>query len=435
MTKSFHFLYIGVLVIVSVLLGSCQAEATISPPIVTIQATASRIPEALKPTSTFVDSTPQMNESPIPTVTPSRPDQVNDFPDIKLYSWQLVADGFTKPLAIVAPESNPQLFYILEQGGTIKMLHDGVVLPQVFLDIRKEIRSSGNEQGLLGMAIDPLFLNNGIFYLNYINNQGNTTISRFTANLDLTSADPASEQIILTQEQPYQNHNGGNLTFGPDGFLYIGFGDGGSAADPQGNAQNPNTLLGKMVRIAVQNQDSYGLPDTNPYVNGGGRPEIWAIGLRNPWRFSFDMMTGGLYIADVGQGDWEEIDYIQPDINPNYNFGWDYFEGTHAFEGQPPAGENFIPPVFEYDHSQGCSVTGGYVYRGSEMPDWNGVYFFGDYCSGKVWGLLPTGDGSWKSSLLFETGQNITSFGQDRHGEIYLVAQSGSIFKLAKNNN
>ncbi len=421
------------MLVISLLLVSCKAEASNPPPLVPVETSASPTVQAALPTdTTAVETIPQLPEV-TGTSTSSAPDYVVDFPDSTLYYWQLIADGFSKPLGMTFPESNPQLFYILEQAGVIRVLRDGVLLSDPFLDIRKQVNSNANERGLLGIALDPLYVQNGFFYLNYSNSKGDTTISRFQANPDLLIADPQSEQILLTQEQPYGNHNGGNLLIGPDGFLYIGFGDGGSGGDPQGNAQNPETLLGKMVRIAVQNQEAYGIPETNAFAEGdGGRPEIWAMGLRNPWRFSFDMLTGGLYIADVGQGDWEEIDFTQPELRPNYNFGWDYFEGTHQFEGQPPAEIDFIEPVYEYDHSQGCSVTGGYVYRGTEMSEWNGVYFFGDYCNGKIWGMLPAGDDSWKVSLLFESGQNISSFGQDRNGEVYLISHTGSIYKLVK---
>ncbi len=421
------------MVAIALLVVGCRAEATSPPPLVPVETSTSPTVQApLSTDTTGVETIPELPEV-TETSTPSAKDHVGDFPDPGLYTWQLITDGFSKPLGMTVPESNPQLFYILEQAGVIRVLREGEILPDPFLDIRKQINSKGNEQGLLGMALDPQYAQNGIFYLNYSNSKGDTTISRFQANPDLLSTDSQSEQILLTQEQPYSNHNGGNLVIGPDGFLYIGFGDGGSGGDPQGNAQNPETLLGKMVRIAVQNQDSYGVPETNPFASGsGGRPEIWAMGLRNPWRFSFDMLTGGLYIADVGQGEWEEINFTQPVLSPNYNYGWDYFEGTHPFEGQPPGDVDFIEPVYEYDHSQGCSVTGGYVYRGTELSEWNGVYFFGDYCNGKIWGMLPDGDGSWKVSLLFESGQNISSFGQDRSGEVYLISHTGSIYKLAK---
>jgi len=357
---------------------------------------------------------------------------VEEFPDPSTYSWNLFASGFSSPLGMAAIYDNSNVLYILEQAGVIRVIKDGVLLSESFLDLRDRVGSQGNEQGLLGIALDPGFMGNRQFYLNYTNKSGNTTISRFVANEGYLSANPASEQVILTQDQPYANHNGGNLMFGPDGFLYIGLGDGGSGGDPQENAQNKDTLLGKMLRLAVSDQEGYAIPSDNPYTNGGGRAEIWAMGLRNPWRYSFDRSTGDLFIADVGQGDWEEINFLPNNAEPGANFGWDYREGSHPYEGTPPGTIEFIDPITEYDHSQGCSVTGGFVYRGQNFPDWNGIYLYGDYCSGNVWGLIPKSNGGWDSRLLFETGENISSFGEDFFGEIYLISHSGSIFKLEK---
>ena len=214
-------------------------------------------------------------------------------------------------------------------------------------------------------------------------------IARYQAAENFLSADPATAKILLQVEQPYPNHNGGALAFGPDGYLYIALGDGGSANDPQGNGQNLDTLLGKILRIDVSG-DPYLIPADNPYANGGGRPEIWASGLRNPWRISFDQLRGDLYIADVGQGTWEEIDVYPVAAPGGLNFGWDYREGAHEFEGTPPDGLALAEPVAEYSHAEGgCSVTGGYVYRGSALPEWQGVYLYGDFCTGN-----PLGSGA-----------------------------------------
>jgi len=230
----------------------------------------------------------------------------------------------------------------------------------------------------------------------------------------------------LHVNQPFPNHNGGTLQFGPDGYLYAGLGDGGSAGDPFGNGQKTNTLLGKILRLDVDSAEPYAIPADNPFGN-----EIWAYGLRNPWRISFDKQTGDLYIADVGQNTYEEIDYL-PAVSPGgVNFGWDYREGLHVYEGSPPAGLTMTDPIAEYGHTEGgCSVTGGYVYRGS-MPEWNGIYLYGDYCTGYVWGLINI-DGGWQAHLLFDTEANITSFGQDDAGEIYLVSDGGEIYKLVQ---
>jgi len=241
--------------------------------------------------------------------------------------------------------------------------------------------------------------------------------------------DPNSEVILLRVKQPYPNHNGGTMNFGPDGYLYMGLGDGGSGGDPQGNGQSLNTLLGKILRIDVNTGDPYAIPANNPYTGSGEvYQEIWAYGLRNPWRMSFDSATGDLYIGDVGQGDWEEIDFIPAGSRGGENFGWNYREGAHDFEGGGPDG--MIDPIAEYSHGEGgCSVTGGHVYRGS-MPEWNGIYLYGDYCTGIVWGLIRSGE-TWQKQLLFDTDFNITSFGQDADGEIYLIDDGGAVYLLA----
>ncbi|HLA08802.1 MAG TPA: PQQ-dependent sugar dehydrogenase, partial [Anaerolineales bacterium] len=245
----------------------------------------------------------------------------------------------------------------------------------------------------------------------------------FTASGD--TADPNSELILLTVGQPFPNHNGGGLDFGPDGFLYIGLGDGGAAGDPFGNGQKLDTLLGKILRIDVNSAEPYTIPAGNPFGS-----EVWAYGLRNPWRISFDSATGNLYIGDVGQGEWEEISFIPAGSAGGQNFGWDYREGAHDYEGGGPVG--MIEPIAEYSHAGGgCSIIGGYVYRGS-MPEWNGIYLYGDYCTGYVWGLNRNVD-QWDSELLFRTGGQITSFGQDEEGEVYLLTDNGNVYQLVRN--
>jgi glucose/arabinose dehydrogenase len=239
-------------------------------------------------------------------------------------------------------------------------------------------------------------------------------------------ADPSTEEILLTIAQPYGNHNGGHLVFGPDDLLYIGTGDGGSAGDPDGNAQNLNSLLGKMLRLNVDKLP-YSIPPDNPFGT-----EIWAYGLRNPWRFSFDRATGDLFIGDVGQNQWEEIHFWAGGTPGGANFGWDFFEGSHPYEGTVPDDLSLINPIAEYDHSFGCSVTGGVVYRGA-MPEWQGVYLYGDYCSGRVWGLLRNPQGGWMHAQLFETGTRISSFGEDENGEVYLVDHGGRVYNLTQN--
>ena len=375
-------------------------------------------------------------ESPVtPTPAPTEtatPEEISALPDPSGYTWQLVADGLDRPVGLFNAGDGSGRLFVLEQAGTIRVIKDGEVLPTPFLNIVDEVGSGGSEQGLLGLAFHPSYTENGYFYVNYTDRNGNTVIARFSVSDDPDQADPASETQLLGLEQPFANHNGGMLAFGPDGYLYLGLGDGGSGGDPFGNAQSLDTLLGKILRIDVNAGEPYGIPPDNPFANGGGRPEIWAYGLRNPWRFSFDRLTDDLYIGDVGQSQWEEIDFLPAGSPGGDNFGWNYREGLHPYEGTPPAGLNLIDPVAEYDHSQGCSVTGGYVYREQDLPDWNGVYLYGDYCSGLVWGLLHLPDGSWQNARLFESDARITSFGQDETGEIYLVDHQGGIYRLAQ---
>lgn len=344
-----------------------------------------------------------------------------------------MANGFAQPLLVTHADDGSGRLFVVEQHGMIWIIENGSQLAEPFLDIRFEVGSGGNEQGLLGLAFDPNYASNGYFYVNYTGLGGNTVVARFQVSENPSIANPDSEAPMLYVAQPYANHNGGHLEFGPDGYLYIGLGDGGSGGDPAGNAQSLETHLGKMLRIDVTQGEPYAIPADNPFANGGGLPEIWAYGLRNPWRFSFDRTTGDLYIADVGQGEWEEIDFLPGGIVGGSNFGWDYFEGTHIYEGAAPEGMNLIAPVVEYQHSSRCSVTGGYVYRGANLPAWNGVYFYGDYCSGEVMGLYQVSSGAWQTDVLWDTTSLITSFGQDEAGEIYLVDRNGDIYQLQAN--
>jgi hypothetical protein len=290
---------------------------------------------------------------------------------------------------------------------------------------------AGGERGLLGVAFHPDFARNGRLFVHYSHRgDGNTVISELTASPDHASADPASERIIFTLDQPFANHNGGEIAFGPDGYLYIGLGDGGSGGDPLGNAQSRQVLLGKILRIDVNappaSGKQYAIPDTNPYAAGGiapgaGLPEIWAYGLRNPWRFSFDRATGDLYIGDVGQNAWEEVDRQLAGSRGGENYGWNVFEATHCFGICDSVTQ--VDPVVEYSHADGCSVTGGYVYRGSLELPMLGTYLFSDYCSGTIW-TLPT-DGSLVPRVLANSGLRVASFGEGEGGEVYLVDISG----------
>lgn len=392
---------------------------TTSPPPTLVPATVP--PTVIPPTSGPVTVSPPTDA---PTdVPPSLPDATT-FPDSGAYIWETIVSDLARPVDLQHAGDGSGRLFIIEKVGRIRIWQAGKLIEFPFLNISERVGSSGNEQGLLGLAFHPNYAENGLFFVNYTNNNGDTVIARYRVTADPNIADPSSEVVLLRVDQPFGNHNGGVLAFGPDGYLYAGLGDGGSAGDPQGNAQSLNTLLGKILRLDVDSAEPYAIPADNPFGN-----EIWAYGLRNPWRMSFDSTTGDLYIGDVGQGQWEEIDFVSAGMPGGINFGWDYLEGTHPFEGNPPAGAQFAPPVAEYSHGNGCSVTGGYVYRGA-MPEWNGVYLYGDYCSGIVWGLIRS-DGGWQEQVLFDALGNITSFGQDESGEVYIIIDSGQILRLA----
>ena len=355
---------------------------------------------------------------------------VQAFPNPANYQWEMVADGLEQPVGIAFPNDGSGRIFIVQQRGTIRIIQDGQLLPDPFLDLSDRVLN-GAELGLLGLAFHPNFAENGLFYVNFTAQDKYSYVVRYqVAADDPARADLASEKIVLRVQQPHQNHNGGHLAFGADGYLYIGFGDGGGAGDPDDNAQNLSTFLGKMLRVDVDSGNPYAIPPDNPFANSkDGLPEIWSWGLRNPWKYSFDRLTGDLYIGDVGQNQWEEINFLSAHAPGGANFGWDFLEGLHPFEDIPPQGIKFTYPIWEYDHSQGCSVTGGYVYRGS-LPQWQGIYLYGDYCTGYIWGLLQDKDGLWQNTQLFQTGMNISAFGENSDGDIYLVNYQGSIYKL-----
>jgi glucose/arabinose dehydrogenase len=347
------------------------------------------------------------------------------------FGFDLVADGFDQPVQVVAPDDGSDRLFVVEQSGQIRIIQDGEVAPEPFLDIGDLVSCCG-EQGLLSVAFHPHFADNGLFFVDYTDTNGDTMVARYQVSADDPDlADPASATTVLTVDQPAANHNGGLLLFGPnDGDLYIGLGDGGGGNGQ--NAQDPDTLLGKILRIDVDesNDDQpYGIPPDNPFVNQPGtRPEIWALGLRNPWRFSFDRDTGDMWIGDVGAGSYEEVDFQAAASPGSENYGWDQMEGP---ECQADDGcEAYVAPVAWFDHDAGCVITGGYVYRGAEIPALDGVYLFADYCSGKVWGLVPDDDAGWTTLGPIETGLQISSFGEDVAGELYLVDLQGAVYRL-----
>ncbi|MDP9194772.1 MAG: PQQ-dependent sugar dehydrogenase [Acidobacteriota bacterium] len=339
---------------------------------------------------------------------------------------QPVASGLTN-LVSITHAGDSRLFITLQNG--LVMVHDGNgVLPEPFLDIRSLTNGNG-ERGLLSIAFHPQYAQNGFFYVNHTNLSGHTVIARYSVStLNSNRADPSSAVPILAINQPFSNHNGGQLQFGPDGFLYIGMGDGGSGGDPGNRAQNLNDLLGKMLRIDVDGASPYAVPPSNPFVGqASARPEIWSYGLRNPWRFSFDRTTGDLWIADVGQGTWEEVDFQPATSIGGENYGWRRMEGSQCFNPLSNCNPgNLVLPVIEYDHSTGCSVTGGYVYRGTRNARLIGQYIYGDYCSGRIFSATHTANGTVSRQLL-DVSFNISTFGEDLAGEIYVGDYSNGI--------
>jgi glucose/arabinose dehydrogenase len=345
--------------------------------------------------------------------------------------------SFQEMTNLVQPESTTNLIFITEQEGIIYAFSiDDPQQADIFLDITDRVNRGGNEEGLLGLAFDPDYQENGHLYVYYsAADPRRSVLSRFgLGQEDMNVADPESEVIIMEIEQPYSNHNGGQLAFGPDGYLYIGLGDGGSAGDPEGSGQNLGTLLGSILRIDVSELSGpgdYEIPSDNPFVDTeGARGEIWAFGLRNPWRFSFDSQSGLLWVADVGQGSWEEIDII----TKGANYGWNIMEGLHCYSPASGCDESGLTlPIAEYDHSQGrCSVTGGYVYRGDQIPSLQGYYIYGDYCSGDIWALAYNGNAVTENMLLAESGLSITSFGEDLAGNMYILDRAGGIYTLVQ---
>ena len=347
---------------------------------------------------------------------------------------QLIVSGLSSPLYLTAPSGDLSRLFVVEQTGGIRIIKDGALLPTPFLDISTKI-TAGGEQGLLGLAFDPDYASTGRFVVHYTDTNGDTHLSQFTVSSDPDVADPASEQIILTADQPYNNHNGGQVLFGPDGMLYLGLGDGGSEGDPQGRGQDLSDLLGSILRLDVRSTSPYSVPPDNPFVGQAGvQPEVWSYGLRNPWRFSFDRATGDLYIGDVGQDSFEEVDVAPAAAGSGkgLNFGWNIMEGTHCYNASTCNQSGLTLPVLEYPHSEGCSVTGGYVYRGSVIPALQGLYFFGDYCQGTVRSFRYQGGSATELTdwPTLRPGGSITSFGEDAAGELYVVIQSGSVFKI-----
>ena len=415
--------------------GSAEAPATAPSHTATTQLTptpTSILPATSTPTPATVRQ-PQPSANPTATPTAALADE--PLPALRV---QRVFPNlaFRRLTNLAQPQDAPDRIFVTEQAGLVRAFPNDPQATEagVFLDIRDRVSEAGNEEGLLGLAFDPDYAANGHFYVYYsADSPRRSVVSRFTVLPDsLTSADPDSELVIMEIPQPYGNHNGGQLAFGPDGYLYVGLGDGGSRGDPVGNGQDIGTLLGTILRVDVAGASvdgGYAVPSDNPFVGvQGARTEIWAYGLRNPWRFSFDRETGALWAGDVGQNRWEEIDLVEK----GRNYGWNIAEGQSCFSpstGCDTAG--LEPPVAVYGRDNGCSVTGGYVYRGSDMPALAGVYVYGDFCSGKIWGLRHNGEAVAEQAMLVDSGLSITSFGEDAEGNLYVLSRDEGIYRLA----
>ncbi len=380
---------------------------------------------------------PRLSFPPSPAESPADKKSPKPMPfDPQKVSLRLdeVVTGLTAPLLVTNAGDGSGRIFVVEQGGTIRVVEGSAGADEPFLDISELTEASG-EQGLLGLAFHPDYETNDRLFINYTDNAGDTVVAEYrTGGDDANRVDPDSAKVLLRIDQPFANHNGGHLAFGPDGFLYIGTGDGGSAGDPNDNGQRLDTHLGKLLRIDVDSRTNgfpYGIPNDNPFIRReGARPEIWAYGLRNPWRFSFDSQTQTLWIADVGQSSIEEINRV-PDAAAGLNYGWDDMEGSLCYE--PPSGcetDDRVVPLTEYTRSEGGSVTGGFVYRGTDRR-LAGGYFFGDYLSGRIWAVRADGPARQAPTEVLDTDLSISSFGLDEGEDLYLTdLVGGSIYRL-----
>jgi glucose/arabinose dehydrogenase len=420
-----------------------SSSATPAPPAPSATPTTSATPAATtSPTPTPAPASPSptaaasCDASSVPGPTPSAgtAGTPGNPPAIAL---RTIAAGLRSPIDLVSPGDGTDRLFIVEQGGTIGIIEDGALLEQPFLDLTSII-TSGGERGLLGLAFHPQYRCNGRFFVNYTDLSGDTVVAEYRVSRGSPDrADRDAVARLLHIDQPFANHNGGDLTFGPDGLLYVGMGDGGSGGDPRGNAQRLDTLLGKMLRVDVDHPsdgNAYGIPAGNcSGCPDGALPEIYAYGLRNPWRYTFDRATGDLWIGDVGQNRYEEIDHVTASGGSGANFGWNLMEGRHCFPSGSGCNQSGLTlPIAEYDHSGAdCSVTGGYVYRGAAIPRLVGTYLFADYCSGNFRSLDATALSPADVRVLLDTSRNITSFGEDDGGELYVTdVGAGEILKI-----
>lgn len=430
-------------------------EAAATPTVMAAASTAPAAPAAatatIAPTEAASEARPAATETAAPAPTEAAPEAAaaeptadaaaaaayaTDLSRVRISVESLVT-GLAEPVWLTHAGDGSGRLFVIEKPGQIRIIRDGQLVATPFLDIRDRVGSNASEQGLLGLAFAPDYPQSGRFFVDYTDKRGNTVISRFQVSADPDVADPASEFKVLGFDQPAWNHNGGELIFGPDGYLWIGTGDGGASNDQFGNGQNPATLLGKMLRLDVTSDPTqpYLIPADNPWVDAdwNGRDvadEIWAVGLRNPWRYSFDRATGDLWIADVGQNTYEEVNRVPAGSAGGLNFGWSIMEGLHCFAAQNCDQTGLVLPVAEYRHgADGCSVTGGYVYRGAAFPELAGAYLFSDFCSGKIWGLEQDGD-AWRRVELLATNLAVSSFGEDEAGELYVTDLNGGVYRL-----
>lgn len=356
-------------------------------------------------------------------------------PNPQRFMLTAVASGFNRPVFVTHAGDNSYRLFLVEQSGKIWILSDGERSAQPFLDISglispSALRPGFTEQGLLGLAFHPEYASDGRFFVYFTDRSGETVVAAYLVSAENPYlADASSAQVIFRLAQPYANHNGGHIEFGPDGYLYIALGDGGSANDPLGAGQNRRLHLGSILRIDIDGGSPYAIPADNPFVDdAAAHDEIWAYGLRNVWRFSFDRLTGDLYMADVGQNQWEEINFQPAESPGGENYGWNVWEGRHIFAGG--SAPNHVPPIFEYTRNMGCSVTGGNVYRGQAIADLQARYIFGDYCSGRIWAAWRDESLNWQAQQLVNTDMSISSFGEDEAGELYVIDYAGALYRF-----
>lgn len=372
---------------------------------------------------------PTIGQSAEPVITRDNP------PDPAAIQLTAAAAGFHRPIYATHAGDGTGRLFVLEQSGKIWILEDDARMPVPFLDVSALISPNAlsqryTEQGLLGLAFHPDYASSGAFFIYYTDLAGDTVVARYQVMPGQPYlAEPSSGKIIFQLSQPYGNHNGGHIEFGPDGYLYIALGDGGAANDPLGAGQNRGMLLGSILRLDVDSAFPYAIPPDNPFVDdAAARDEIWAYGLRNVWRFSFDRATGDIYLADVGQNQWEEVNFQPASSRGGENYGWNVYEANTIFAGG--SAPNHVAPFFAYSHSLGCSVTGGDVYRGGTIAALQAAYLFGDYCTGRIWASWRDSSLTWRTIELMKTNMAISSFGEDEAGEVYVIDYAGALYRF-----